>query len=43
MQDKIRKIIETSVVTKQKIQQDETLLASISKVADIITDRKAHV
>lgn len=36
--DKIKKIIEASVETKQAILQDEVLLATIQKVVDIITD-----
>jgi D-sedoheptulose 7-phosphate isomerase len=36
--DKIKNIIEASVETKQKILQDETLLTTIQKVVDVITD-----
>jgi D-sedoheptulose 7-phosphate isomerase len=36
--NEIKKIIEASVETKQKILQDETLLTTIQKVVDIITD-----
>ena len=36
--DKIKRIIEASVETKQKVLQDETLLATIQKVVDVITD-----
>lgn len=38
MKDKIKNIIEASVETKQKIVQDEKLLAAINKVVEVITD-----
>ncbi len=38
MSDTIRKIIEASVDTKQKILKDPTLLSTIQKITDVVTD-----